>query len=89
LSKSKPQLMPVHTETVVHPQPFGPAPPPPQTSAPVHLFGQVTVRPQLLVAEPHDLPAHVVAIDSGTHVHTLGAPEQALPDGHAVHRAGS
>jgi hypothetical protein len=37
----------------------------------VLLTPQLTVRLQLLVAEPHCLPAHVVDTGSGMHPHTL------------------
>jgi hypothetical protein len=30
-----------------------------------HAFGHVTICPQLLVAEPHSVPMHVVATGSG------------------------
>ena len=51
------------------------------------MFGQSICWPQLLVAFPHDLPAHVVFTGSATHVQTAGVPEQMFPVGHAVHRA--
>jgi hypothetical protein len=57
-----PQGLPVG----VQPQPFAPAPPPPQTFGAAQVFGHVTTCPQLFVFGPHATPAQVAASGSGT-----------------------
>jgi hypothetical protein len=66
----------------VHPQPFGPAPPPPHSFGVTHVSGHVTTCPQLFVLCPHPTPAHVVASGSGVqHVVPLHTPPEGQPEG--------
>jgi hypothetical protein len=61
-----PHIFPQGFPVDVHPHPLGPAPPPPQTFGATHVSAHATTCPQLLVADPQALPAHVVVIGSGT-----------------------
>jgi hypothetical protein len=61
-----PHIFPQGLPVDVHPHPYGPAPPPPQTLGATHVFVHVTGCPQLLTVLPHALPAQVVVIGSGT-----------------------
>lgn len=49
----------------IQPQLFGPTPPKPHAAGLEHVLGQVMAVPQLSVAGPHCLPAHVVLMGAG------------------------
>ena len=60
-----PQRSPHGLPVDVQPHPFGPAPPPPHVFGATHVLGHATTCPQLFVAMPQALAAHVVASGSG------------------------
>ena len=80
-----PQGMPKQIGFDEQPHPFGPAPPPPQVLGDWHVLSHVIVAPQLVIAGPHALVAHVTWLDSSLHLQNPSL--QSSPLLHGVHRA--
>jgi hypothetical protein len=66
---AEPPQRPLHAvPSYVQPQPFAPAPPPPQVFGGVQVLVQVIAWPQLFVAGPHARPLHAVVLSGVQHV---------------------